>query len=176
MQNSTVKNAPNGSIRLQFTIKSTHTHYTQPKPDRRDRCDMKWWDMTRYYHLIMITISWITTNLKLGNSVTKYLIFQQVCCHPDSRALRRRSIFKEGQWLWYKSFATDVVAILDDQRQKNCNKLYCPCHPTWPLGSLSFESLWNGFKPPIMRQSRPLGLPFCQQCAERPMLWKGSVD
>lgn len=98
MQNLTVKNAPNGSIRLQFTIKSTHTHYTQPKPDRRDRCDMKWWDMTRYYHLIMITISWITTNLKLGNSVTKYLIFQQVCCHPDSRALRRRSIFKEGHY------------------------------------------------------------------------------
>ena len=42
----------------------------------------------------MITISWITTNLKLGNSVTKYLIFQQVCCQPYSQALRSRSMFK----------------------------------------------------------------------------------
>ena len=39
--------------------------------------------------------------------------------------------------------------MLDDHQQKNYNKFYCSCHPTWPPGSLSFESHGNGCKPPI---------------------------
>ena len=37
--------------------------------------------------------------------------------------------------------------MLDDHQQKNFNKLYCSCFPMLP-GSLSLESLGNGYKPP----------------------------
>jgi len=43
------------------------------------------------------------------------------------------------------SFATDVIAtMLNDHQQSNFNKKpNCSCDPTWPPGSLSFESLGN---------------------------------
>ena len=40
-----------------------------------------------------------------------------------------------------------IAAILVDHQQKNSNKFYCSCHPTWPPRSLSFQSLGNSCKP-----------------------------
>ena len=43
-----------------------------------------------------------------------------------------------------------LKSSMDDHEPKNFNKLYCSYHPTSPPGSLSFQSLGNGWKPPIV--------------------------